>query len=80
MGEIRDLVKNPSDGIRYAENDEDTVSEIHAVMDGPGISDAHLLHLFSVITYPSSSLILSRGNSFCWRVLPIKACYTKRVS
>lgn len=41
MGEIRDLVKNPSDGIRYAENDEDTVSEIHAVMDGPGIIDAN---------------------------------------
>ena len=36
MGEIRDLVKNPIDGIRYVENDEDTVSEIHAVMDGPG--------------------------------------------
>ena len=36
MGEIRDLVKNPTDGIRYVENDEDTVSEIHAVLDGPG--------------------------------------------
>ena len=36
MGEIRDLVKNPSDGIRYVDNDENTVSEIHVVMDGPG--------------------------------------------
>jgi ubiquitin-protein ligase len=36
MGEIRDLVKNPFDGVRYTENDEDTVSEIHAVIDGPG--------------------------------------------
>jgi ubiquitin-protein ligase len=36
MGEIRDLVKNPPDGIRYTENDENTVAEIHAVIDGPG--------------------------------------------
>lgn len=36
MGEIRDLVKNPFEGVRYTQNDEDTVSEIHAVIDGPG--------------------------------------------
>ena len=47
MGEIRDLVKNPTDGIRYVENDEDTVSEIHAVLDGPG--QQILSHLFIAI-------------------------------
>jgi ubiquitin-protein ligase len=36
MKEIKDLVKNPPDGIRYTENDENTVAEIHAVIDGPG--------------------------------------------
>ena len=34
--QIRDLVKNPPEGVRYTENDENTVSEIHAVIDGPG--------------------------------------------
>lgn len=37
MLQIRDLVKNPPDGIRYTENDENSVSEIHAVIDGPGM-------------------------------------------
>lgn len=41
--QIRDLVKNPPDGIRYTENDENSVSEIHAVIDGPG----ELLHPLS---------------------------------
>ena len=50
MGEIRDLVKNPTDGIRYAENDEDTVSEIHAIMDGPGIIEDLDDDTFPIIT------------------------------
>ena len=36
MIEIRDIARNPPDGIRYVENEENTVSEIHAVMEGPG--------------------------------------------
>ena len=37
MGEIRDLVRHPPDGIEYAENDDSsiTVSEIHAIIQGP---------------------------------------------
>ena len=35
MTEIRDLVKNPPDGIKYVDNEENTVSEIHGVIDGP---------------------------------------------
>ena len=35
MGEIRDLVKNPPDGIEYVESEENSVSEIHAVISGP---------------------------------------------
>lgn len=36
LGEIRDLVKNPSDGIEYCdESDENTLNEIHAVISGP---------------------------------------------
>ena len=38
MGEIRDLVRSPPDGIKYVENEENTVSEIHATIDGPGKS------------------------------------------
>lgn len=36
MGEIRDLVKTPPDGIRYMEGDDDTVSSIYAEINGPG--------------------------------------------
>ena len=35
MGEIRDLVRNPPEGIKYVDNEENTVSEIHGIMDGP---------------------------------------------
>jgi hypothetical protein len=36
MREIRDLVKNPLDGIQYEENEDNSVAEIHAVLSGPG--------------------------------------------
>jgi ubiquitin-conjugating enzyme E2 S len=35
MGEIRELVKRPSEGITYVDGDETSVSEIHAVITGP---------------------------------------------
>ena len=35
MGEIRDLVKNPPEGIEYIESEENSVSEVHAVITGP---------------------------------------------
>lgn len=36
MNEIKDLVKTPAEGIEYVENDENSVSEIHAMISGPG--------------------------------------------
>lgn len=36
MGEIRDIVKNPAEGVEYIENDENSVTEIHAIITGPG--------------------------------------------
>ena len=36
MGEIRELVRNPPDGIEYCNDQEDsTLSEIHAIITGP---------------------------------------------
>ena len=35
MAEIRDLVRNPVEGIEYVDNEENTVSEIHAIISGP---------------------------------------------
>lgn len=35
MSEIRDLVRHAPDGISYVENDSNSISEIHAVIDGP---------------------------------------------
>ncbi len=35
LGEIRDLNKNPADGIEFIDNEENSVSEIHAVISGP---------------------------------------------
>ncbi len=37
MGEIRDLVRTPPEGIEYVDNDDGTVTEIHAIITGPGI-------------------------------------------
>jgi hypothetical protein len=36
LGEIRDLVRHSVDGIEYVDSDSDTVSEIHAMISGPG--------------------------------------------
>lgn len=35
MGEIRDLVRNPAEGIEFIANEHDTVSEVHAMISGP---------------------------------------------
>lgn len=35
LGEIRDLVKRPGEGIEYIENEEMSVSEIYAIINGP---------------------------------------------
>jgi ubiquitin-conjugating enzyme E2 S len=35
MSEIRDLIRNPSEGVEYVDNEENSVSEIHAVLVGP---------------------------------------------
>ena len=35
LGEIRQLVKQPPTGITYVESDENSVSEIHAIISGP---------------------------------------------
>lgn len=37
MNEIRDLVRRPAEGIEYVnDEDDESVSEIHAIMSGPG--------------------------------------------
>ncbi len=35
MGEVRDLVRRPPEGIEYVSQDDATVSEIHAIISGP---------------------------------------------
>lgn len=40
LQEVRSLVKTPPDGITYVENEENSVSEIHAILTGPGTFDA----------------------------------------
>lgn len=35
MGEVRDLVRRPPEGIEYVSTDDATVSEIHAIISGP---------------------------------------------
>jgi len=35
LGEIRDLNRNPADGIEFIDNEENSVSEIHAIITGP---------------------------------------------
>eukprot|EP00605_Chrysophyceae_sp_TOSAG23-4_P002490 GSChrysophyteH1.ASY1.ANO1.2753.1 assembled CDS len=35
MGEIRELNKKPAEGIEFTDNEENSVSEIHAVITGP---------------------------------------------
>ena len=35
MGEVRDLVRNPPEGIEYVSEEDATVSEIHAMITGP---------------------------------------------
>jgi ubiquitin-protein ligase len=56
MGEIRDLVRSPPDGVTYTENEDNTVSEIHAIIQGPGRRHAsHLGVLFHVLSIKASA-------------------------
>ena len=36
LREVRDLSLKPADGITYVDNTENSVSEIHAIITGPG--------------------------------------------
>lgn len=36
LSEIRDLIRNPIEGISYVESDDNSLSEIHAIISGPG--------------------------------------------
>ena len=35
LGEIRQLVRHPPEGVQYIESDENSVSEVHALISGP---------------------------------------------
>jgi ubiquitin-conjugating enzyme E2 S len=35
LGEIRQLVRHPPEGVQYIESDENSVSEVHALITGP---------------------------------------------
>jgi len=35
MGEVRELVRKPAEGIEYVESEENSISEIHAIITGP---------------------------------------------
>ena len=37
LREIRELSKNPPDGIKFVDNEDNSVSEIHAIIKGPGM-------------------------------------------
>lgn len=41
MTEIRDLVRSPPDGVEYCESEENSVSEIHAIISGPEDTPFH---------------------------------------
>ncbi len=41
MREIRDLVRAPADGIMYEESEDNSVSEIYAIISGPGECKLH---------------------------------------
>jgi ubiquitin-protein ligase len=44
MGEIRDLVRKPVEGVEYVPNEDgdDCVSEVHAIITGPGKLRHHI--------------------------------------
>eukprot|EP01041_Mallomonas_annulata_P009034 gene9034-18713_t len=58
LGEIRDLVQNPPDGIVYVDNEDSSVSEIYATITGPEdtpfASGKFLMKLVLSEDYPSS--------------------------
>ena len=51
MGEIRDLVRRPADGVEYVAGDDgdESASEIHAILTGPGVLHEELIILFAII-------------------------------
>ena len=49
MIEIKDLIINPPEDIIYIEQDDDTVTEIHAQISGPGNANTILYsHLYNL--------------------------------
>jgi ubiquitin-conjugating enzyme E2 S len=58
LGEIRQLNRNPPEGVKYLENDENSVSEIHALINGPEgtpfVGGSFRLKLVVSSDYPNS--------------------------
>ena len=48
MAEIKDLIINPPEDIIYIEQDDDTVTEIHAQISGPG--NANIIIYYHIFT------------------------------
>ena len=58
LTEIRDLVRRPPEGIEYANDDEEeSVSEIHAIISGPGILS---IYIYSCIADLHSNASMKR--------------------
>jgi ubiquitin-protein ligase len=47
MTEIRDLVRSPPEGIEYVDSEDGTVTEIHAIITGPGMQIIKLYKLYN---------------------------------
>jgi ubiquitin-conjugating enzyme E2 S len=58
LGEIRQLVRNAPEGVQYIESDENSVSEVHALISGPEgtpfVGGSFRIKLVISSDYPSS--------------------------
>ena len=75
LGEIRKLVRSPPEGIQYMESDENSVSEIHALISGPEgtpfVGGAFRVKLVMPSDYPNSP---PKGY-FLTKIFPLKYQY-----
>ena len=79
MRELKDLEKNPPEGIRIQTNDEDML-DVTGIVEGPGEQLFLAVSYFWDLTLNGNARSAYRRYTLRWRILQSKVPFHKRVS
>ena len=79
MRELKDLEKNPPEGIRVRSSEED-ILDVTGIIEGPGEEPPFFFFWFGNETQRIRADRVLRRNSLCWRVFQGQVSVHERVS